>query len=205
MPAPINLVGMIFGRLTAVERIRIRDVVGYLCLCSCGNFKKIKSGSLHSGKTKSCGCLSRDTVILRNTTHGKRKSPIYNVWSSMKARCLNKNDRSYGRYGGRGITVCLEWVNSFENFSKWAEDNGYQHGLSIDRIDNSLGYSPKNCRFSDALTQANNKRNNVKICINGESKTIPEWSREKGVSQNALYKRVKAGWPTEKLFIGGTQ
>ena len=139
-----DLTGQRFGRLLVLERAETvtehRTV--YKCLCDCGNEVIVRSDSLTSGRTQSCGCLQKEKV----TIHGETNTPLYNVWYDMRRRCNYENDANYERYGGRGITVCDEWNDDYVPFRNWALDNGYEQGLSIDRIDNNLGYYPDNCQ-----------------------------------------------------------
>lgn len=102
-------------------------------------------------KCKKCEQKSR-------VTHGKSYEPIYDVWKLMKQRCYNKKNPEYKNYGARGICVCDDWKNSFESFNQWASKNGYREGLSIDRINNNLGYHPDNCRFVEQIIQSRNTR-----------------------------------------------
>lgn len=134
-------------------------------------------------------------------THGEGNSRLYHAWSAMKQRCSNPNNRKYDSYGGRGITVCDEWANSYLAFKKWAIENGYSDCLTIDRIDNEKGYSPDNCRWITNKDQQRNKRNNRLVTINGETKTLAEWSEISGIGHGVLWQRLfNHGWSYEKAL-----
>jgi hypothetical protein len=186
-----NIDGMRFGKLTAIE-IDHKD--GYhefwKCHCDCGNDTIVKKAHLLNGATNSCGCIRRERVL----THGKSETKLYGVWAGIKRRCYNKNQAAYKNYGGRGISLCADWFD-FSHFYKWAIDNGYKEGLSIDRIDNNGNYEPKNCRWVDDSTQANNTRVVKRISYHGETLTYMEWSRKLGAKRNIVWKRiVMQGW-----------
>jgi hypothetical protein len=138
--------------------------------------------------------LDRETKASRATKHGDSYTKLYNLYISMIGRCRNVNDNSYCDYGGRGIDVCQEWVDDYENFKKWAIQSGYKEGLSIDRKDNNKGYSSDNCRWVTQKVQANNTRRNRIIEYNGIKKTIAEWADEIGITYSALYGRLRRGW-----------
>jgi hypothetical protein len=128
---------------------------------------------------------------------------LYEVWKAMKKRCFNKNCKIYADYGGRGITVCEEWVSDFVSFYNWSMQNGYAEGLTIDRIDNDGNYEPSNCRWTTHDVQIKNRRkykNSVDVEINGETKTLMEWSKLTGISYNTLHKRIRLGWQGEKII-----
>lgn len=148
MTKPLNLLGSTFGKLKVLSR-EANDKFGksrWLCECLCGKSCIIHGSDLKRGKAKSCGCVGVEKLISRIRKHGMAKQPIYNSWSAMKGRCLNKENSRYSDYGGRGITVCDRWLESFENF---LEDMGETHsnGLELDRKDVDGNYSPENCRW----------------------------------------------------------
>lgn len=154
-----------------------------LAKCECGECDVLASVSaLIAGTKKSCGCLHRESARARglaNKTHGEsRKTRLYSIWSGMKSRCEYPSDASYGRYGGAGIKLCDEWSKSYPAFRDWSIQNGYQDGLTIDRI-NPGDYRPDNCRWVDIVTQNNNRPSfNRLVLAFGESKTVSEWSRD---------------------------
>lgn len=134
-----------------------------------------------------------------HTMHGLSRHRIYSIYLNMKTRC-SPTDYRHKRYSDRGITVCDEWLNSFEAFSEWAFSNGYAENLSLDRIDNDKGYFPENCRWATAKEQANNTRKNRLLTFNGETHTLSEWSDITGINHDTLCSRVKAGWDDVKVI-----
>jgi len=141
-------------------------------------------------------------LLRRNTKHGfaKRgsKARLYNIWVRMKQRCFDPNTDDYKRYGGRGVTICEEWLR-FQYFHWWAVMNGYEDNLSIDRIDNDGNYEPGNCRWVSTSTQSRNKSNNHPITFRGEMKTLAEWSDILGIESSLLRYRL-SHWDIEKAF-----
>lgn len=177
------------------ERWTVLDTGGrkWLCECDCGTTRKVDKYNLISGGSKSCGCLSRENIIKRSTKHGLgTKDKRYGVWAEMKQRCTNPNHIKFKSYGDRGIKVCDDWF-AYENFYKWSEVSGYSEGLSLDRIDNNKGYSPDNCRWTDAKTQANNTRRNVVMTINGITRTLAEHARFYNMDAETLKYRYVHG------------
>ena len=144
-----NLTGQKFGQLIVIEFSHIgKSRHSYwLCRCDCGNKTIVARGNLVGNKTKSCGCLRKETSKNKSTKHGLRYCPLYSVWNDMIHRCYNPKCKNYLYYGKRGIAVCDEWRISLENFIKWAEANGYKENLEIDRINNDGDYEPTNCRW----------------------------------------------------------
>lgn len=195
-----DLSNMTFGRLTVVRfsRKEERGHPLWLCRCSCGNTKEVYAQSLTSGRTRSCGCLNieqlhKKGVEANRTTHGLYGTRLYRIWKRIKTRCYNPNSKDYALYGGRGIRVCEDWRSSFSIFAEWAFANGYNDALSIDRKNVEEDYCPENCRWATSKEQANNKRNNHVIEIDGIEKTASEWIECSGISKATFYQRLRAG------------
>lgn len=174
-----DLTGQTFGRLTVIAPHSCGErQMKYICQCECGNVKIIRSDSLLSGNTKSCGCLKEEQNkinLTANHSHKQSGTRLYGIWQGIKERCYNKHDARYHRYGGRGITVCDEWKNDFKAFYDWAVNNGYDEKLTIDRIDNDGNYQPNNCRWSTVKEQCNNRETNIKITIGNSTRSLQEW------------------------------
>lgn len=188
MTAVLDIAGKRFGRLVAVRIFTKTPRVKWYCLCDCGKESTPCSSSLVYGHTTSCGCLQKEAFT--NRTHGKSNTTEYTTWHRMIRRCHNKKHSDFRYYGGRGISVCKRWRDSFECF---LSDLGKRpSGMTLDRIDNNGNYEPGNCRWASRLTQSNNRRNTVVIEAFGETKVLSDWcvdSRCK-VRATQLYQRI---------------
>jgi hypothetical protein len=157
-----DLIGKRFGKLTIRDTFSDKKNTLANCICDCGNSRPIRVYDLKRGHTKSCGCG-------RGTKRNKRgKAPLYYTWRSMKERCNRPKHKSFKYYGGKGVTVCEEWLKSFETFSEWCIANGWELGLEIDREDSNGNYEPSNCRFVTRIENLNNRSHTHKVRINGE-------------------------------------
>lgn len=199
-----NLIGKKFGRLTVVARGKNTSggKTTWVCDCDCGKRKEkaVIAYDLESGKVQSCGCLHLENNKGRNITHNQTGTRLYRIWVSMHQRCRNPKNIAYKNYGGKGISVCDEWIE-FVAFSDWALSHGYADNLTLDRIDCEDGYSPNNCRWATMKVQQNNRRNNHKISIGGVCKTIAEWSDLSGIPRATLEWRIKNNWAEHELFL----
>jgi hypothetical protein len=205
MPTPIvNIVGKKYGRLTVIRFLGVRKGRGtWECQCECGNVTNVITDSLNSGNTKSCGCIQKDFISKRMTTHGYCKNheitSEYKSWSSMNTRCYNEKATGYEDYGGRGIQVCERWKNSFENF---IADMGPKptKNHSIDRFpDNDGNYEPTNCRWATDEQQRRNKRNNRWVEYKGEVMLAADFKKLAGVTSQRFLSKLDIGWSTEEI------
>lgn len=182
-------VGDVFGELTVIEALgQTKGDMHYQSKvkCSCGNEFITRDTFLVCGKKICCPECSN----IKKQTHGMSDMPIYHVWQGMKDRCNNPNNKQYADYGGRGIRVCDEWLNSSDTFIEWAIQNGYKEGFQIDRISVDGNYEPDNCRFVTQLENARNKRNTVLIHYEGELHTIGEVAEITGLREELIYQRI---------------
>lgn len=190
-------VGEIHNRLTIISFDKYEKKRYYWnCQCICGNIKSIRYDVLKSGQTKSCGCLCKELTSDRMTVHGYTKNlkipPEYSCWIKIIQRCTNPKNKSYHRYGGRGITICEEWLNSFENFFHYVGSRPGK-GYSIDRIDNNGNYEPGNVKWSTSLEQNNNLSSNKKVInteTNEEYPTITSAARSMGMNDETLRQQL---------------
>ena len=183
-----DLSGRVFGRLTVGRRVgRTGSAARWECLCTCGGLTTAYASSLKAGKTTSCGCAQRDKTAEANRTHGMSKTPTYTAWLSMRRRCENATDPSYGNYGGRGIAVDPRW-GSFDGFL--ADMGTRPEGTTLDRVDNTRGYEPGNCRWATPKEQAVNRSTTLWVSAGGAPTCLKDACKSLGLS----YKTVHARW-----------
>ena len=196
-------VGKRYGRLvvlsTFVKKIpNGNNAVFANCVCDCGKHHTTNRCSLVTGTCRSCGCWHIEYTGNRFRKHGMGSSSEYGIWINMRDRCSNPQSKHYIRYGGRGIKVCREWEDSFDQFfADVGKRPSPKH--SLDRIDNDKGYFKENCRWADALTQGNNRSDNKYYTLNGETRTLSMWARKLGVTCTTLNERIE-WWGIEKAL-----
>lgn len=198
----IDLTGQRFGRWTVIARgSNASDgAARWRCRCDCGKEHIVRGRDLRAGVSKSCGCLQKDNARQLAMKYESCDMRLYRIWCAMRKRCNNPKHQYYYVYGGRGISVCAEWESDFGAFQRWSIANGYSPELTIDRIDNQKGYSPENCRWADAKTQANNHRNNIMLTLDGETLTLAQWSEKIDINYETLLSRYKSGWTVEEIL-----
>lgn len=196
-----DIIGQKFGMLTVLSYSHSKNRKTYwLCKCDCGNEKVLRLDSFKTNrehKTVSCGCYNK--IKAKSTTHGLSDTKLYHVWASMKDRCLNPNNKHYSRYGGRGIQIYPEWFD-YNNFYTWSMSNGYEDGLSIDRIDNNGNYEPNNCKWTTQYTQNRNTSRNRMYQINGEYLCVTDIANKYNIKRTTLNARLNRGVPIEEAI-----
>ena len=200
-----DLKGHRFEKLVAIKplyRNKDRRLV-WQCKCDCGAMCAIAGKLLVQGKTTSCGCKQRESLVSANLKHGLRHTRLYDEWYGIKRRCYEVTHGAYQRYGAIGITMCDEWKNDFMSFYNWAHANGYREDLTIDRIDNTKGYDPYNCRWATCKEQSNNRSYVKRFTYHGQTHTLSEWCDIFGVRYTGYIKgryRSHPDWPLEQLL-----
>lgn len=202
----VDLVGQRHGMLEVIRKAD-HGKTWWVCKCGCGNTVELLAWRFF--KNQSCGCYekeNRKNLPKFTTKHGMTETRLYYVWCGMKDRCNNPNYKHFDRYGGRGITVCDEWKNSFETFAQWAYANGYNPNLkgkdqSIDRINLDGNYCPENCRWTNQTEQVRNRRNAVSLVYMGKTMNPYEFARITGITDKVfIYRRLKKGHSPEKIL-----
>jgi hypothetical protein len=187
IPAPV---GSVFGELTVIGPPVAGKMGNYLpCKCSCDLPVFVLWGRLRSGGTLTCGTGCRPKV---------KQERLYGIWSNMKERCSNPNNKSFPRYGGRGITYDPSW-EKYPGFRKWAMGAGYEDPLTLERNDNDGNYEPGNCRWIPKNEQSRNRRSNITLSLRGETKILKDWADDPScvVKYHTLYARIRNGWVLE--------
>ncbi len=194
-----DIIGNRYGRLTVMldcgQDSRRHNL--YLTICDCGESKAVIGSFMLNGKISSCGCLKRESDSKKFYKHGLIKDNEYSIWLAMRDRCSNPKSKNYKNYGARGITVSKEW----DDYSVFIRDMGKRpDGYSIERIDNTKGYSKENCRWASFDEQVRNTRQNVNITYDGKTMCLTDWADELGLPRPTLHYRIHAGWDLEKAL-----
>lgn len=201
-----DLTGQVFGRLTVLDRAE-NDKHGqarWRCRCDCGKGRIVVSRTLRDGQSQSCGCRHREII----TTHGgSQGNDEYWVWAQMRSRCTNPAHAEWENYGGRGISVCDRWLDSYANFitDVGARPEGKRNGravFSIDRIDNDGDYKPGNVRWTTQAAQTRNSRSNHNITHGGVTLCLTDWAEKLGIPQTTLHGRIHLGWSDHEVLFG---
>lgn len=192
---PKDIAGIKFGLLTPIKIVEVakNGRSKWLCKCDCGNSAIVWNHNLLHNHTQSCGCLQKKRASEATSSHKMTGTRLYRTWHHMRERCFNRNTKGFKNYGGRGITVCNEWL-IFENFRDWAFNNGYSDNLTIERINVDGDYCPNNCKWIPMESQAKNKRTNHFFTINGDTKTMTDWAYVYGIKPTTVFCRLYHGW-----------
>jgi hypothetical protein len=183
-----KLNGQRFGRLIVGEMTRSASGrIVWSCKCNCGQISLVRGSHLKSGHVKSCGCHAADKARER-ATHGKSGTSTHIIWKTMRARCDNPNSSGYAGYGARGIVVCKEW-DSFEIFL--ADMGERPPGMSLERIDNSKGYAPNNCKWATSAEQCRNRRSNHQITYEGKTMCRKDWADQLDITPQRLNRQIQ--------------
>lgn len=193
--------GQRFGRWLVLKYARtVKKTAFFLCRCDCGKEVEVRGDNLRRGRSISCGCYRRDiTPTTAPYKHGLSNTPEHSAWHGMIRRCYNPSFKHYKNYGGRGITVCDRWKNSYEAF--WA-DMGPRPSPkhSLDRIDNNGNYEPQNCRWVTHEVQCRNTRRNRWLEYNGERRTLADWADHLKIKPQTLHNRLANNWTLDRLI-----
>ena len=192
----------VYSRLTVIKETdrKAGNKTIYECRCSCGKTIFTDKYKLFNGHTKSCGCFKLDNLSVIKRTHGMTKTPEHKAWLEMKQRCHNPNNARFIYYGGRGITVCKEWMDSFQSFfDHMGTRPTSKH--SLDRIDVNGNYEPGNCRWASTTEQAANKRSTTKYVFNNKLMALSYIAEEVGIPQTTMHRLVRVKGMTVEQAI----
>jgi len=185
-------IGAAFGSWTVIAECgKIGKEICVFCRCTCGVEKEVSCRYLVSGRSKSCGCRKHNERKVYFRKHGLSHTPMANILNHMKQRCNNPNIKSYKHYGARGISVCKDWSENPMSFYQWSMDNGYEPGLTIDRINVNGNYEPSNCRWVPKSEQNKNKTTTTYAVYQGQMRTVLDLSREFGITYMSMKRRIK--------------
>ncbi|HEL0710518.1 TPA: hypothetical protein TVQ98_001434 [Streptococcus equi subsp. zooepidemicus] len=193
-----DLTNQRFGSLIVIARNSENTKSGnarWDCICDCGNTTTVIGSKLRSGYTTSCGCAKRSEIA-----QGFSATRLYRIWKGMHNRCYNSQNDNYKWYGGRGIKICDDW-HTFIIFREWALTNGYDDGLTIDRIDSNGNYCPENCRWNSIKKQQNNRSSNRYLFYEGKEYTISEFADFLNVPYWTIANQLKLGWDIGKIVM----
>ena len=187
--------GNVYGQFVLIDTYRKNNDTVWVVKCTkCG---EVQTKSRHSVEKQITECIKCGNPVIQRNVQGHYKDRIYHIFNLMIQRTTNPLKDGYKYYGGRGISVCEEWKADFMKFYNWSMENGYDETKSIDRIDTNGDYCPENCRWVSMQIQQNNRRNNKRYTINGETKTVADWARVYNISRYIVYNRLRAGWGIE--------
>jgi hypothetical protein len=195
----LDLAGQRFTRWFVVGFNSVsRHKTWWLCRCDCGLEKLVDACSLRTGKSQSCGCYRSEATTRRMMKHGKAYHPLYSCWKDMLTRCYKPNHKHFKSYGGRGIKVCERW----HKCANFIEDMGPKPSArhTLERIDNSKGYEPGNCKWATRIEQANNTRTCRMINLHGETRTLSSWCHQLGFGVSTIRWRMDHGMNAEEAF-----
>ncbi len=187
--------GQVFGMLTVIERSGSSPDghAKWLCRCACGASTVKATNNLRTSRCiQSCGCEGKRLQAQSHETHGMRNSREYQSWRAAKERCHNPASKDYPRYGGKGISMCDEWRNSFEAFH--AHMGSRPADTTLDRYpDQSGNYEPGNCRWATTIEQNRNRRSSVTVEWRGAPTGLAVVAKELGITYGAAFMRYKRG------------
>lgn len=188
------------GSCIFLSESHVKKWVRYcIFLCDCGKEFTTRLSSVSTNKTTSCGCVGIKNRNAKVIKHNMSRTPEYKTLYRCRSRCYNKKYPRYKDWGGRGIRVCQEWLDSFETFYKDMGPRPSEHH-SLERIDNNKDYCKENCKWGTEEEQVDNKRNTIRIELNGITKTLSRWAKDLGVNKKSLDRKYKNGqWPENSI------